>query len=257
MKRIIWLIAFSLITFTALGQKDEIKIEKKDYWEVKQEKKIEFNDFKVYKIDTVDHCKKQTTSSWKNYEVNKDVCYYKKNEILSESKENNRLYLPQNNSYKYNNRYRKNFTLNVSMSAGVKLADLSISKFRIDVESETTNPNITFGGILNLYTLQYYYNGWRLEGYGRYYFVENTSGEGGFIQLVLGGGKFENPITYNKFNSLGGGVDVGVKFLVGKEKNNYRNWITITPLAGIRSYGGPDGSYPIGWVWQMRFGYQF
>lgn len=260
MKRIIWLITFSLITFTTLGQKDEIKISKKNYWELKDERKNEFNDFKIYKIDTIDYCKKKTTSSW-NYKVNKDVCYYKENKILSELKEDNKLYSP-NKSYTYNNSFRKNFILNISVSSGIKISDLSISKFRIDVESETTNSNITYGGILNLYTLKYYYNGWRLEGYGRYYFVENTSGEGSFIQLVLGGGKFKNSITNTKFNSIGGGVDVGTKFLLGKEENTksksyYRNWLTIIPLTGIRTYSGPYDYYSIGWIWQIRFGYQF
>lgn len=254
MKKIIWLIAFSLITFTALGQSDEIKIEKKDYWEIEKIQKFDFNQ-KIYKIDTINHCKKNIT--YKSYEISNDVCYYSENKSLSDLKIPSEFHLVKKpNIYISNYNNRKNFILNVSISAGIKLADLSISKFRIDVESETTNPNITFGGILNLYTLQYYYNGWRLEGYGRYYFVDNTSGEGGFLQLVLGGGRFHNQMTSDRFVSLGGGVDIGVKFLVGKDKNNYRNWITITPLAGIRSYGGPDG-YAIGWVYQLRFGYQF
>lgn len=248
MKKLFWLIAFSLTTFFALGQ--ELKLEQKNYWQLEQKK---FNIEKPIIIDTVDHCKEKLTY---NFKTNNDVCYYKKPQITSEINEGNKVELkkyPQN----YSRNDLKNFDLNISTSVGIKLADLSISKFRIDVEKETTNKHITIGSTLNLYTLKYYYNGWRLMGYGRYYFVENTSGEGAFLQMALGGGNFKNDMTGDRFNSLGASLDVGNKFLIGKEKNNYRDWFTITLLGGFHTYGAPDGTMPISFIYQIRWGYQF
>jgi len=249
MKKLFWLIAFSLTSFFVLGQ--ELKLENKDYWKTNTPK---FNLEKPIIIDTVDHCKEQKLT----YKIkNNDVCYYKKPQITSEiiTKEKEVYNLK---SYSYNHRNnQKNFNLNISTSVGIKLADLSISKFRIDVEKETTNKHITIGSTLNLYTLKYYYNGWRLMGYSRFYFVENSSGEGAFLQLALGGGNFKNDLNGDKFTSLGTSLDVGNKFLIGKEKNNYKDWFTITILGGFHSYGAPDGSMPLTWIYQIRWGYQF
>jgi hypothetical protein len=56
---------------------------------------------------------------------------------------------------------------------------------------------------------------------------------------------------------MGASFDVGNKFLIGKEKNNYKDWFTITLLGGLHSYGAPDGTMPISFIYQIRWGYQF
>ena len=253
MKKLFWLIAFSLTSFFVLGQ--ELKLENKDYW---RNTNPIFNIEKPIIIDTVDHCKEKLSLKFKT--SNDDVCYYKKPQITSElNDESNKVELKNqwNYSHNYSRNYLKNFNLHISTSVGIKLADLSISKFRLDVEKETTNKHLTIGSTLNLYTLQYYYNGWRLMGYTRFYFVENSSGEGAFLQLALGGGNFKNDLTGDRFSSMGASFDVGNKFLIGKEKNNYKDWFTITLLGGFHSYGAPDGTMPISFIYQIRWGYQF
>jgi hypothetical protein len=245
MKKLFWLIAFSLTTFFALGQ--EINLKQKTYWETEKPK---FNFEKPIIIDTVDHCKEKVTIK------SNDLCYYKKPQITSEWKSNDvevnvKKYQP------YQRSELKNFNLHISTSVGIKLADMSISKFRLDIEKETTNKHLTIGSTLNLYTLQYYYNGWRLMGYTRFYFVENSSGEGAFLQLALGGGNFKNDLNGDRFKSLGASFDVGNKFLIGKEKNNYKDWFTVTVLGGFHTYGAPDGTMPISFIYQIRWGYQF
>lgn len=250
MKKLFWLIAFSLTTFFALGQ--EINLKEKNYWNFEKPK---FNLEKPIIIDTVDHCKDKLTVKFKS----NDVCYYKTPQITSEINETgNKVQFNSNNySNNYSRNEQKNFNLHISTSVGIKIADLSISKFRIDVEKETTNKHLTIGSTLNLYTLQYYYNGWRLMGYTRFYFVENSSGEGAFLQLALGGGNFKNDLTGDRFSSMGASFDVGNKFLIGKEKNNYKDWFTITLLGGFHSYRAPDGTMPISFIYQIRWGYQF
>ena len=250
MKKLFWLIAFSLTTFFALGQ--DLNLKQKNYWETKNPK---FNFEKPIIIDTVDRCKEKITVKFNS----NDLCYYKKPQITSEINEiGNKVQLNSNNySDNYSRNEQKNFNLHISTSVGIKLADLSISKFRLDIEKETTNKHFTIGSTLNLYTLQYYYNGWRLMGYTRFYFVENSSGEGAFLQFALGGGSFKNDLNGDRFKSLGASFDVGNKLLIGKEKNDYKDWFTITLLGGFHTYGAPDGTMPISFIYQIRWGYQF
>ena len=243
MKKLFWLIAFSLATFTVLGQ--DLNLKRKTYWE---NEKTKFNFEKPIIIDTIDHCTEKIKVK------SNDLCYYKKPQITSQWESND---VEVNLSKKHQRAYLKNFNLNISTSVGIKLADLSISKFKLDVEKETNNKHLTIGSTLNLYTLKYYYNGWRLMGYTRFYFIENSSGEGAFLQLALGGGSFKNDLNGDRFKSLGASFDIGNKFLIGKEKNDYKDWFTITLLGGFHTYGSPDGTMPISLIYQVRWGYQF
>jgi hypothetical protein len=258
MKKVIWLIVFSLITFTLLGQKQELKVEQKNYWEVNSPK---FNIEKPLIIDTTNYCKPTPkTTSNKTYTLNnKDLCIndVNKTKPLSDYNWGNEVSVKLQPQYKYRHNYIYNFKGHISLSVGVKLADIYPSKIRLEWESDTKTQNFTVGGLLSIYTLKYYYNGWRIEAFTRYYFVPNTSGEGGFLQFRIGTSKFQNPITKNSFVSSGVGLDVGNKFILVGNKTNYKNAFTLTPMGGIQIYNGPDGETPISWVWQLRFGYQF
>jgi len=254
MKKIIWLIVFSLITFQLLSQQkqEQINLKEKVYWNIEYKNEINQKDkTKIYIIDTVDHCKKITyTPKPKTYIINnKDVCVVDKTK--SEYIINDRFYdKPTKHEYNYN------FNGHVSGSLGINIADLNISKIRLEYEKDTKNENFTVGAILNLYTLKYYYNGYRAELFARYYFVPNSSGEGAFLQLRAGSGGFHNPINNKSFISSGLGFDVGKKMILTKS-DNYKDVLTLTPMGGIQFYNTPDGLITPSWVWQLRFGYQF
>jgi len=151
----------------------------------------------------------------------------------------------------------KNFITHISGSTGISLVNFGISKIRLEFENETKTENLTYGGILHLYTLNQYYKGYKIEAFGRYYFVPNSSGEGCFIQLRAGGGQFNNIQLKDRFNTFGAGIDLGYKVLVGPEKTNYRNYFTITPLGGIQVYNDMNGHFTPTFLYQIRFGYQF
>lgn len=256
MKKIIWLIVFSLITFQLLGQQQkqqQLNLKKKDYWDIEYKNEMNLKDkTKIYIIDTVDHCKKITyTAKPKTYIINnKDVCIVDKTK--SEYIINDRFYdgKPTKQEYIYN------FNGHISGSIGINIADLNISKVRLEYERDTKTQNWTVGAILNLYTLKYYYNGYRAELFTRYYFVPNTSGDGAFLQLRAGSGGFHNPINNKSFISSGLGFDVGKKMILTKS-DNYKDVLTLTPMGGIQFYNTPDGLITPSWVWQLRFGYQF
>lgn len=254
MKKIIWLIVFSLITFQLLGQQQkqqqQLNLKKKDYWDIEYKNEINQKDkTKIYIIDTVDHCKKITYTP-KTYIINnKDVCIVDKTK--SEYIINDRFYeKPTKQAYIYN------FNGHISGSLGINIADLNISKVRLEYERDTKTQNWTVGAILNLYTLKYYYNGYRAELFTRYYFVPNSSGDGAFLQLRAGSGRFHNPINNKSFISSGLGFDLGKKLILTKS-DNYEDVLTLTPMGGIQFYNKPDGVITPSWVWQLRFGYQF
>jgi hypothetical protein len=160
-------------------------------------------------------------------------------------------------TYKYNRKnYIYNFKGHISASVGMKLSEMSISKFRVEWESDTRTENWTYGGLISFYTLKYYYVGVRPEVFARYYFVPNTSGEGAFIQGRFGWGRFWGDGKV-PFGGLGFGVDVGKKVILIGNDHDYSNSFTLTPMAGVQAYPGPDGLSPVSWVWQLRFGYQF
>ena len=247
---------FSLITFQLLGQQQkqqQLNLKKKDYWDIEYKNEMNLKDkTKIYIIDTVDHCKKITyTAKPKTYIINnKDVCIVDKTK--SEYIINDRFYdgKPTKQEYIYN------FNGHISGSIGINIADLNISKVRLEYERDTKTQNWTVGAILNLYTLKYYYNGYRAELFTRYYFVPNTSGDGAFLQLRAGSGGFHNPINNKSFISSGLGFDVGKKMILTKS-DNYKDVLTLTPMGGIQFYNTPDGLITPSWVWQLRFGYQF
>lgn len=254
MKKIIWLIVFSLITFQLLSQQkqEQINLKEKVYWNIEYKNEINQKDkTKIYIIDTVNHCKKITyIPKPKTYIINnKDVCVVDKTK--SEYIINDRFYdKPTKHVYNYN------FNGHVSGSLGINIADLNISKIRLEYEKDTKNENFTVGAILNLYTLKYYYNGYRAELFARYYFVTNSSGEGAFLQLRAGSGRFHNPINNKSFISSGLGFDLGKKIILTKSYN-YEDVLTITPMAGVQFYNDPQNDVNLAWVWQLRFGYQF
>ena len=254
MKKIIWLIVFSLITFQLLSQQkqEQINLKEKVYWNIEYKNEINQKDkTKIYIIDTVNHCKKITyIPKPKTYIINnKDVCVVDKTK--SEYIINDRFYdKPTKHEYNYN------FNGHVSGSLGINIADLNISKIRLEYEKDTKNENFTVGAILNLYTLKYYYNGYRAELFTRYYFVTNSSGEGAFLQLRAGSGRFHNPINNKSFISSGLGFDLGKKIILTKSYN-YEDVLTITPMAGVQFYNDPQNDVNLAWVWQLRFGYQF
>ena len=229
MKKIIWLIVFSLITFQLLSQQkqEQINLKEKVYWNIEYKNEINQKDkTKIYIIDTVDHCKKITyIPKPKTYIINnKDVCVVDKTK--SEYIINDRFYdKPTKHVYNYN------FNGHVSGSLGINIADLNISKIRLEYEKDTKNENFTVGAILNLYTLKYYYNGYRAELFTRYYFVPNSSGEGAFLQLRAGSGRFHNPINNKSFISSGLGFDLGKKIILTKSYN-YEDVLTIIKTRG-------------------------
>ena len=252
MKKIIGILIIILISFTLHGQ--DLNLKEKSYWETNNPK---FKFEKPIIVDTIDHCKPISTSTKNYYLNNKDLCMVDNNntKILSEQNWGNEVII--HNKPKPIHNYTYNFTGHISGSIGIKLADLSPSKIRLEWESDTKSENFTVGALISIYTLKYYYNGWRVEAFTRYYFVPNTSGEGAFLQFRLGTSKFQNQLTKQQFNSNGFGVDVGNKFIIVGNNNNFRNSFTLTPMGGIQVYNGPDGETPISWVWQLRFGYQF
>lgn len=159
-------------------------------------------------------------------------------------------------STKYKNPLKvKNFVGNVSGSFGIKLVDLNLSRLRFEYEHCTTSRLVTFGGTLHLYMIRDYYNGYKVETFLRIYHPEDGNGYGAFIQGRIGFGQ----LSYKNetFNTYGAGFDLGFKFLLGNDHNDYKNWITITPIAGIQIYNAPDGTLPISNIFQIRFGYQF
>jgi len=153
--------------------------------------------------------------------------------------------------------YVYNFRAHVSGSAGVKLSEMSISKIRAEVELDTKTDHWTAGALLSAYTLQYYYTGFRAEAFARFYFAENTSGDGAFLQGRLGWGRFWDSKSSASFGGGGFGLDIGKKFIIVGNDRDFSNSFTMTPMGGIQAYPGPDGSIPVAWVWQLRFGYQF
>ena len=132
MKKIIWLIVFSLITFQLLSQQkqEQINLKEKVYWNIEYKNEINQKDkTKIYIIDTVDHCKKITyIPKPKTYIINnKDVCVVDKTK--SEYIINDRFYdKPTKHVYNYN------FNGHVSGSLGINIADLNISKIRLEYE---------------------------------------------------------------------------------------------------------------------------
>ena len=252
MKKILWLIVLSLITFPLLGQK-QINLPQKDYF--KQEQKIlpkPKDTPKIYIIDTVDHCRKITYKP-KTYVINnKNQC---KLDTIKNVKVNNKIYKPKPE-------YTFNFKGHISTSAGVNIGDLNISRLRFEYEKDTKTQHFTYGATLNLYTLKYYYNGYKIETFLRYYLLPNTSGEGCFIQARTGFANLKNKIDNKQFYSKGIGVDIGYKIIISKyndvyNMSDYINVFTLTPMAGVNFYNDPNGLIPISWIWQLRFGYQF
>ena len=247
MKKIIWLIVLSLITFQLLGQ---TQLRNKDYWNLEDKTPEKPKDTtKTYIIDTVNHCRKITPTKPKTYIINdKNVCPNKKTEYII----NDRF----GESHPTQPEYIYNFKGHISGSFGINITDLNISRVRLEYEKDTKTQHLTWGTTLNLYTLKYYYNGFRVETFLRYYFVANTSGDGVFIQTRVGTGMFNNPINNKSFVSSGVGIDIGKKIILTKS-NNFKDVLTLTPMAGIQFYNDPYGNTNLVWVWQLRFGYQF
>ncbi len=127
--------------------------------------------------------------------------------------------------------------------------------------------------------LNYYFVNWTgpiIEPFVRIYGRSEGNKEGFFGQFKLGYGNLKslnlelnqsgNYVESNKrWSTIGGGVDCGYKFLIGKH-------FTIEPLAGLRYYTAPKEvdnpaalGEDIGWYvttglpldFQLKFGYQF
>jgi hypothetical protein len=257
MRKILWLIVLSLITFPLLGQK-QTNLKQKDYF--KQEQKIiskPKDTTKIYIIDTVDHCKKVVNKP-KTYVINnKNNC---KLDTLKHVNVNNNYKLKEQPKPKPE--YLFNFKGHISASGAMNITDLNISRLKFEYERDTKTQHLTYGTTLNLYTLKYYYHGYKAELFLRYYLIANTSGEGCFLQVRAGYGKLVNNVDNTRFSTKGAGVDLGYKIIIGKSNNpynvsDYRYVITLTPMAGVNFYNDPTGQIPISWIWQLRFGYQF
>ena len=249
MKKLMWLIAFTLATFTLRGQVDlEQKV---SHWNSPIQKEINISkDYNFTVVDTTTYCSNDKLKAIEDRCVNNWSGYERKvPELMS-----NQINLPPKKHYK--SPYVYNFRGHISGSVGIKLSEMSISKLRLEYEIDTPTDNWTYGVLLSSYTLEYYYIGLRFEGFARYYFVPNSSGEGGFLQGRIGYGRFWNG-PGEPFGGLGYGVDLGNKFIVIGNDVNYSNSFTLTPMGGIQVYPGPGGTIPLAWVWQLRFGYQF
>jgi hypothetical protein len=245
MKAIAWLIAFSLAVLPVFGQTED-----GSQWKAPSSISIE-HDQKIYQISDKETCVLEMP-------IIKDKCVYEWSGFESKSSiETDGLQLelsapkiPTKRNYIYN------FAGHLSVSMAPKLSEMSLSKFRIEFEKDLKSEHFTTGALLSMYTLEYYYKGYRLEGFSRFYFVPNSSGEGGFIQARAGYSKFWGG-PGPSFGGIGFGADVGNKFIVIGNNRDYSNSFTITPMGGIQAYPGPDGTIPVSWVWQLRFGYQF
>jgi hypothetical protein len=253
MKLISWLLALLLATFTVFtlrGQSIELRPNTK--WSVEYPS-IEVPKYKIYNIDTVGGC------PYEKVDPVVIACVYNTKRLSSTSdipEPVGRINLPLTTSSSVHHGYTYNFLGHLSVSVGVKLSEMSVSKFRVEWESDTRTEHWTVGGLLSFYTLSYYYVGVRPEVFTRFYFVQNTSGEGAFLQGRMGYGRFWGD-GLSPFGGLGFGVDVGNKFIVIGNDSDYSNSFTLTPMGGVQFYPGPDGTTPLSWVWQLRFGYQF
>ncbi len=256
MKFIKWLIAFSLATFTVFTLRGQsVDLVPNKYWSLPKQELyvpvmsstlVDTNTYCVY--GKVEHIGDRCVNDWRGF--NRMI-----EEPYSGIKVTNVTHKETHQSYRRDN-YTYNFLGHASVSVGAKLSEMSISKFRVEYETDTKTENWTFGGLISFYTLKYYYVGVRPEVFARFYFVPNTSGEGAFVQGRLGWGRFwgENKIP---FGGIGFGLDVGKKIIVIGNDHDYSNSFTLTPMAGVQAYPGPDGLSPVSWVWQLRFGYQF
>ena len=257
MKLIKWLIAFSLATFTIFTLRGQsVDITPSDYWSLPKQQElyvpivsstlVDTNTYCVY--SKIEHIGDRCVNDWRGFNRMVEEPYSGVVVTNVTNKETHQSYSRDNYTY--------NFLGHISTSVGVKLSEMSISKFRVEYESDTRTDNWTVGGLVSFYTLRYYYVGVRPEVFGRFYFVPNTSGEGVFVQGRLGWGRFwgENKIPFGGF---GFGFDVGNKIIVIGNDHDYSNSFTLTPMAGVQAYPGPDGLSPVSWVWQLRFGYQF
>lgn len=251
MKLIAWLLAIFLATFTVFtlrGQSLDLRPNVK--WSVEYPS-VDVPKQKIYNIDTTGSC------PYEKIDPVVIACVYNSKRLssISEMSEpSGRVELKS--TPLINHGYTYNFLGHLSVSMGVKLSEMSVSKFRVEWESDTRTEHWTVGGLLSFYTLSYYYVGFRPEAFARFYFVQNTSGEGAFLQGRIGYGRFWGD-GLSPFGGLGFGVDLGNKFILIGNDRNYSNSFTLTPMGGVQVYPGPDGTAPISWVWQLRFGYQF
>lgn len=246
MKSIAWLIAFSLAAVSLRAQSVS-PAEAATIWSEKNQTEVPRSAYnKSIAIDTNTYCFAERP---KKIEKRCDLSWDGSGRAYSSK---------PSVSYMRRSPYVYNFRAHISGSAGIKLSEMSISKMRLEAEFDTRTDHWTAGALLSAYTLQYYYTGLRAEAFARFYFVENTSGEGAFIQARIGAGKFWNSKdSKDSFGGAGFGADIGKKFIIIGNDRDYSNSFTMTPMGGIQAYPGPDGSIPISWVWQLRFGYQF
>jgi hypothetical protein len=249
--RAAWLIAFSLAAFQLFGQQQEpAGIEgRAAYWEISQNKPsvVHQGTYVVGKagcpLSMPDPIEDKCVYDWKGFEPK--VAPVDDGDFIEVAP-----------PVQKRGRYVYNFTGHISVSMAPKLSEMSLSKLRIEYEKDLKSEHFTAGALLSMYTLEYYYRGYRLEGFSRFYFVPNTSGDGAFVQARIGWGRFWGG-PGPSFGGAGLGVDIGSKFIAIGNKRDFRNSFTVTPMGGIQAYPGPDGSIPVSWVWQLRFGYQF
>ena len=256
MKFIAWLITVLSITFIYSPIKGQsLNLVSGEYWS-SPNKEISIPTVSNTVIDTntyclyakIEHIDDKCVNDWRGFD-----------RLIEEPYQGVKFkdYVNTYQTYKYNRgNYVYNFLGHISVSVGMKLSEMSISKFRAEWESDTGTENWTYGGLVSFYTLKYYYVGVRPEVFARYYLVPNTSGEGTFIQGRLGWGRFWGDGKV-PFGGLGFGVDLGSKIILIGNDRDYINSFTLTPMAGVQAYPGPDGESPVAWVWQLRFGYQF
>lgn len=244
MKALVLLMAFSLTVFTLRGQVLEPKEPVVNYIINRSDISVPKSTYYVVNSDSV--CVQEKMEPIHS-------CVYREPKISSEIPEPKGAVIINKH---YNHPYIYNFKGHVSFSFGVKLSEMSISKFRMEWESDTRTEHWTWGGLISFYTLKYYYVGVRPEVFTRFYFVENTSGEGAFLQGRIGWGRFWGD-GQKPFGGIGAGIDVGNKIILIGNSRNYINSFTLTPMAGVQVYPGPGGIAPLTWVWQLRFGYQF
>lgn len=252
--RAAWLIAFSLAAFQLFGQQKPAGIEgRAAYWEISHEQIPPVDTSGTYVVGKGDGCPLSMP-------LIEDKCVYDWSGYsrLVEPNGGGDFVRGQRGPIPHAARrpYVYNFTGHISVSMAPKLSEMSLSKLRFEYEKDLKSEHFSAGALLSMYTLEYYYSGYRLEGFSRFYFVPNTSGEGAFLQARIGWGRFWGG-PGQSFGGAGFGIDMGSKFIVIGNDRDFRSSFTVTPMGGIQAYPGPDGSIPISWVWQLRFGYQF